>query len=698
MRFRLVLIDDDVLFTEALQAWLSVDERFEVVGTATNGRRGVELVEQLRPDVVLMDIDMPVMDGVEASRRIHAAHPELPIVLVSASEFADRVANAREAGAVGYVQKSRVDEELIETILAVGRHDERAEELLQVSLARDLPDFRALFEGAPGLYLVLDPELRIVAASDAYLEATMTKRDEIVGRDIFDVFPDNPSDPKATGVRNLLASLERVRSGGQPDTMAVQKYDIRRPADAGGGFEERYWSPINSPVLDERRQLRYIIHRVEDVTEFVRLKEQEAEQQAVASELRERAARMEAEVLRRSTELQEANEQLRRANEAKNEFLSRMSHELRTPLAAISGFSELLTLADLGEREREWSELILKAARHLGTLVDEVLDLSRIESGNLSVSLEPVEVAPLLEDALRLIQPLAETRSVTVEQPPGPVGDDLYVLADRQRLQQVLLNLLVNAVKYNRDQGTVRVELRSETEERVAVDIADTGRGIEKSSLGKLFVPFERLDADATGVEGTGLGLALSRRLIEAMGGSIGVSSSRGAGSTFTVELARARPAALERAVRRDASLLAVREYAQERRLLYVEDTLANLRLIEEILHTRPSIRLIPAMQGQLGLELARQHQPDLILLDLHLPDLPGEEVLARLRADQATRDIPVVILSADATRARGPLITAGARAYLTKPIAVRRLLETLDQHLDVDAPDERPASATGHA
>ncbi|HET7856702.1 MAG TPA: histidine kinase dimerization/phospho-acceptor domain-containing protein, partial [Gaiellaceae bacterium] len=207
-------------------------------------------------------------------------------------------------------------------------------------------DFRALFESIPGLYLVLDPGFRIVAVSDAYLAATMTKREEIVGHGIFDVFPDNPDDPDATGVRNLRASLERVRARCEPDTMAVQKYDIRRPVDEGGGFEERYWSPLNSPVLDERGELAHIVHRVVDITEFVRLKEHDTEQEALTAELRERTARMETEILQRSKELHETNKELRAANAAKNEFLSRMSHELRTPLAAISGFSELLTLSD----------------------------------------------------------------------------------------------------------------------------------------------------------------------------------------------------------------------------------------------------------------------------------------------------------------------------------------------------------------
>ena len=636
---RLVLIDDDRRFTEALAAFLATEEGLDVVGTALDGRAGVELVDRLLPDVVLMDIDMPVMDGVEASRRIHQAHPEIAIILVSASQFADRVENARAAGAVGYVQKGRIADDLVDTIRSVARQERAAAELLRVSLAREAPDFQALFEGAPGLYLVLDRDLRIVAASDAYLAATMTEREAILGRDIFDVFPDNPEDPAATGVRNLRASLERVRESGLPDTMAVQKYDVRTPAEKGGGFEERYWSPVNSPVLDQHGQPRYIIHRVEDVTEYVLLRERAAEQQAAAGELREERAKMEAEILSRSVELQEANERLREANEAKNVFLSRMSHELRTPLAAISGFADLLSRSNLPEREQEWVEMLRKSAKHLGDLVDDVLDVSQVEGGRISVSLEAVELQPVLADAVDLVRPSALRHRVAIDVADDG-GSSVHVLADKRRLQQVLLNLLVNAIKFNREGGRVTVSVAEDGGDEVEVAVADTGIGIEPGSLDKLFVPFERLDAASAGIEGTGLGLALSRTLVEAMGGRIAVSSQPGVGSTFVVTLRRAQPAAVRPAIRSELRPDPPRVYARERCLLYVEDTLTNIRLVEEILRQRPSIRVIPAMQGRLGLELARDHRPDLILLDLHLPDLPGEEVLAQLRAeDDDARD-----------------------------------------------------------
>ena len=543
-------------------------------------------------------------------------------------------------------------------------------------------DYRGLFEAVPGLYLVLDPELRIVAVSDAYLAATMTVREGIVGRDIFEVFPDNPAEADATGVANLRASLERVRRERNADTMAPQKYDVRRPEEDGGGFEERYWSPVNSPVLDQRGQLALIIHRVEDITEFVRLSRERDQARVDDGGGKARVAAIEAEILRRSQELQAVNVQLRAATEAKNEFLSHMSHELRTPLTSLKGFSELLSLSELEERQQRWVGMIVKAADHLEGLVDEVLDLSRIESGQVSISLEPILLEPLLDEALELMGPLAQNHHVTLHPPTDSLGSG-YVYADNQRLKQVLINLVSNAIKFNREHGEVRIGVQP-LNGRIRIAVSDTGHGLDETSIAKLFTPFERLTATASGIEGTGLGLALSRSLVEAMGGRIDVESTVGEGSTFTVELGRGEPAAIQPISHEDVELLAERTYAEGRTVLYIEDTVANVQLIEEILSRRPSIRLIPAMLGHLGLELARENHPDLILLDLHLPDLGGQHVLDQLQADPSTRSIPVVILSADATKRQlEPLLAAGARAYLTKPIGVRQLLETVDTFLD---------------
>ena len=555
-------------------------------------------------------------------------------------------------------------------------------------------DFEALFQSAPGLYLVLDPALRIVAVSDTYLRATMTVRGDILGRDIFGVFPDNPDDPQATGVANLRVSLQRVRQTRAPDTMAVQKYDVARPAGAGGGFEVRYWSPCNTPILGPDGRLTYIIHQVEDVTEFVLLQQQGSQAQQQTAELRARTEQMQAEILRRSQELQETNLALRAANQAKNEFLSRVSHELRTPLNAILGFSELLSLAELGAEHHDWATMIFKAGRHLLVLLNDVLDISRIEGGNLSMSVEPVPAGALISEVLALGRPLADAAGVHLA-PAPQLPEELCVVADRQRLRQVLINLLSNAIKYNHPTGTATITAEHRPEQWLRIRVIDTGRGIAPESLSKLFTPFERLDAEQAGFEGAGLGLALSRHLAERMGGVLDVSSLPGRGSNFWVDLPVTDPAIIDHAAADDAELPALRGYPSPKRVLYVEDIVENVRLVEQILTHRPSITLIPAMLAGVALDLARVHRPDLVLLDLHLPDMPGERLLDLLRAEPATRDVPVVVLSADATQHHiDQLHATGVAGYLTKPITVRDLLRTVDDLLDGPSDHHRKGQA----
>jgi PAS domain S-box-containing protein len=405
------------------------------------------------------------------------------------------------------------------------------------------------------------------------------------------------------------------------------------------------------------------------------------------------AEELEQRVQERTLALSEANAQLEqeiaerrraeveagRANRAKSDFLSRMSHELRTPLNGILGFAQLLEMEARQPDQQESVEQILKAGRHLLGLINEVLDISRIEAGRLQLSLEPVPVGETIRRAVAVVRPLAADQAIEIR---AEIADDgQHVLADRQRLQQVLLNLLSNAVKYNRRAGTVTVSTAPAPEERLQIRVTDTGLGISPDKLHRLFTPFDRLGADVTGAEGTGLGLALSKHLVEAMGGTLSVESREGEGSTFALELplVEAPSSTLES----PETALAEAASGTGGIVLYIEDNLSNVRLIERVLDRRPQTRLLSAIQGQLGLDLAREHQPDLILLDLHLPDIPGEEVLRRIREDPRTREIPVVVLSADATPGQiDRLLAMGARAYLTKPLDVRKLFTLLDETL----------------
>jgi len=293
------------------------------------------------------------------------------------------------------------------------------------------PNFRTLFESVPGLYLVLEPDApryTIVAVSEAYTRATMTKRDELLGRGLFEAFPDNPADPRANGVQNLAASLERVNRQRVPDAMAVQKYDIRRPAEEGGGFEERWWSPVNSPVLGPSGELVYIIHRVEDVTEFVRLKQAGIEQQKLAAQLQIQAEKMEAEVFLRGQDLQEANRQLRRANEEitrlyeqtkelddlKTQFCAGVSHELRTPLTLILGPTQrMLDAPDTSAAVRRDLAVIARNARTLLRHVNDLLDISKLEAARMKVEYADTDVTRLARLVASHFEVLAQEKQLT---------------------------------------------------------------------------------------------------------------------------------------------------------------------------------------------------------------------------------------------------------------------------------------------
>ena len=422
--------------------------------------------------------------------------------------------------------------------------------------------------------------------------------------------------------------------------------------------------------------------------EQVSIAQEAAAQLAIAiaqARLHERGKRqaqeLEHRVEERTRELSAATAEADRANQAKSEFLSRMSHELRTPLNAILGFAQLLEIDAASPEQQESVDQILRAGRHLLGLINEILDISRIEAGRLQLSVEPVPVRETVRQAIELVQPSAAEPHVSVR--AEVIDENLHVLADRQRLQQVLLNLLSNSIKYNRPGGTVTVSCEAGAEGRLRIHVTDTGDGIAADKLQRLFTPFDRLGAEASAVEGTGLGLALSKTLVEAMGGTLRVQSRPGTGSTFSVELAVASAPGVADVV----TPAAIEPTADDgtgrapRKILYIEDNLSNLRLVQSVLARRAATTVLSAMQGRVGIALARDHRPDLILLDRHLPDMSGDEVFRLLRDDPRTRDIPVIVLSADAIPARMQrLLEAGVRAYLTKPLDVPSLLAAVDE------------------
>jgi PAS domain S-box-containing protein len=389
--------------------------------------------------------------------------------------------------------------------------------------------FRALFESLPGLYLVLTPDFKIVAVSDAYLAATFTQREAIVGCGLFEVFPDNPDDPQATGESNLRDSLNRVMKTGRADTMPIQRYDVRCP---DGTFEERHWSPVNSPVLGADRRIEYIIHRVEDVTDFVRQKKQVADGQGAASEGQER---MEAEVFRSSRQVEAANRQLRAANAELEAFTYSVSHDLRAPLRHIDGFADLLSKhasAALDDKGRRYVKTISASAKRMGALIDDLLLFSRI--GRAEMHQSKVDLNELSDEVINDLRLETNGRNVVWKRQPLPTVD-----GDPALLRQVFVNLFANAVKYTRPRDPAVIETGyMESAFENTIYVRDNGVGFDMAYVGKLFGVFQRLHR-AEEFEGTGIGLANVQRIILRHGGRAWAEAAIGEGATFFFTLPR---------------------------------------------------------------------------------------------------------------------------------------------------------------
>jgi PAS domain S-box-containing protein len=502
-------------------------------------------------------------------------------------------------------------------------------------LAMEQEGFRLLVEGVKDYaILMLDPEGTIISWNEGAQRIKGYSEAEALGRH-FSLF----YTPEANAEDHPARELEiAIRDGRYEE----EGWRLRKDGT-------RFWANVViTALLDDHGNLRGFAKVTRDMTE----------------------RRAEWEERERFRVLVEG------ASHAKTEFLSRMSHELRTPLNAVLGFAQLLSLDALRPQQREAVDQIQRAGELLLALVEEVLDISRIEADRLAVSVEPVHVGELVMQCVQLAAPMAAERAIRIVPPPRH-DTDVYALADQQRLKQVLLNLLSNGVKYNRPQGTVWLKLAVE-DGRVVVSVGDSGRGIDPASIDRLFMPFERLGAEGGDVPGTGLGLALSKRLAELMGATITVESELGKGSVFHVSLEAAERPAGEGGAPVPAGADPSHSTTT---VLYIEDNLANMRLVEQILAHAGGVELISAMQGKLGLELARTHRPDIILLDLHLPDMSGEDVAIALKEGADTRGIPIVVLTGAAhSSQRRRLLDLGVHAYLTKPFNVAEMIDVVEQ------------------
>ena len=392
--------------------------------------------------------------------------------------------------------------------------------------------------------------------------------------------------------------------------------------------------------------------------------------------LRDANRRLETRVRERTVALEAARDEAERANRAKSDFLSRMSHELRTPMNAILGFAQILEAAGADARQQRWVFEIRQAGEHLLELIDELLDLARIEVGRLNVRLEPVALQPVIQEAAAMCRMAADGQQIALRL--DGVDEGLAAVADRTRLRQVLLNLLSNAIKYNHPGGRVDVVCRRAVPGRLRLTVRDTGIGLSPEQIGRLFQPFERLGREDSDIQGSGIGLALSKHLAELMHGSLGAESVPGLGSSFWIELPEAAPVAMPQAL---PAAPAVQPARSVLRVLYIEDNRVNVALMQALFETRPDLELLTAADGPSGLAAARAERPGAILLDIQLPGMSGYEVLQELRGDPDLGGVPVIAVSADAMPhdvARG--LAAGFAAYVAKPIRFAELMQRLDE------------------
>jgi PAS domain S-box-containing protein len=681
---RLLAVDDSNTYIQELASQLREEDY--VVILASSGEEALELLATEPVDGILLDLVMPGLSGQEVCKRIkqRAKWRDIPLIMLTAHDDRDAMIECINAGADDYIAKS-ADFEVLKVRLRAHlrrkhfedenhrireklvRSETEATSRIQMDAEREKLDqrlrdhqfyTRSLFESNIDALMTTDPSGIITDVNHQMEALTECTRDELIGAPFSRYF----TDPERAEASIKLVLIKKK----------LTNYELTVRARGG---KETVVSFNTTTFYDRYRNLQGVFSAARDITER-KLFDQV--------------------LLQKNAELESAKSAAEKANLAKSDFLSRMSHELRTPLNAILGFTQLIesgTPLPTPEQQQNLEE-VLKAGWYLLELINEILDLAQIESGNITVLMEPVSLLDVMLECGAMIEPQAEKRGICMTFPhfelPG-----YFVHADQTRIKQALINLLINAIKYNTPGGTVAVECTLLPSNFIRIGVRDTGQGLAPEKFAQLFQPFNRLGKESGSEEGTGIGLVVTKRLIELMGGTIGAESTVGVGSVFWIELSLTNaplPAVREAG---HAALMRpeVPEETAVRTLLYVEDNPANLELVEQFIARRPDLRLITATDSHLGIEFARIYQPEVILMDINMPGISGIEAMKILRADPSTAHIPIIAISANALpQDVEKAIQAGFFKYITKPFKVIEFMETLDVALRL------PRTASGPA
>ena len=678
MKTRVLIVDDSMTYIQELASQLREEDY--VVIMASSGEEALACLATEQVDGILLDLIMPGLSGQEACKLIkqRAIWRDIPLIMLTAHDDRDAMIECINAGADDYIAKSadfevlkvrlrahlrrkhfedenhRIREKLVRSETeATARVLIEAEQLKLDQRLRDQQFYtRSLIESNIDALMTTDPAGIITDVNKQMEALTGSTRDELIGSPFKSYFTDSAR--AEAGIKLVLSDKK------------VTDYELTARARDGKKTLVSY----NATTFHDRdRTLQGVFGVARDVTE---------------------RKRFEQALQETNVELESAKSAAEKANLAKSDFLSGMSHELRSPLNAILGFAQLMDTASPppSDIQKESITQILQAGWHLLKLINEILDLSVVESGKVSLSLEPVSLPEVLLECQTMMEAQAQQRGIVMTFPH--FKQPSFIWADQTRLKQIVINLLSNAIKYNQASGQVTVDYTVMSSERIRISFKDTGAGLSPEKITQLFQPFNRLGQEAGIVAGTGIGLVVTKQLVELMDGVMGVDSTVGQGSVFWVEL-RSTPAPELKVIAPEeaAPKLAIKPIDVPRKiLLYIEDNPANMRLVERLIDRRTDIKLLKAVDGLQGIALARASLPDVILMDINLPGLSGIDALKVLQEDASTAHIPVVAISANAmSRDIEVGRQLGFFRYLTKPIVVEEFMSTLDLALRLNKP-----------